>query len=168
MKHSCFKTCDVRGRVPHEFNPEIAASIAAVYAKVLTPGRVPVGYDVRPTSLEIAESVVEALLRQGVDVYQLGMGGTEEVYYAAFSGGLDGGIMVTASHNPAEYNGLKLVAGRGAPLAVDQLEQIKHQVQLGGREGSSGSFRGKKLERDWRLHYVDYLAQMFHQAVWLA
>lgn len=157
MKHPCFKTYDVRGKVPLELNPQIAESIASAYAEVLQPARVAVGYDVRLSSAELAGAVVEGLLRQGVDVYELGMGGTEEVYHAAFAGQLDGGIMVTASHNPAEYNGLKFVARHGAPLTADQLGKI-HQT-MGHERGSKR--RGVKLHRAWREQYLDFLAAMF-------
>ena len=157
MKYPCFKTYDVRGKVPHELNPELAEKIAGAYAEVLQPARVAVGYDVRLTSPELAAAVVEGLLKQGVDVYELGMGGTEEVYHAAFSGQLDGGIMVTASHNPSEYNGLKFVARHGAPLTADQLNTI-HQM-LG--QTRSSKRRGVILHRAWRDQYLDFLASMF-------
>lgn len=157
MKHPCFKTYDVRGKVPHELNPEIAENIAAAYAEVLNPTRVAVGYDVRLTSPELAAAVVEGLMRQGVDVYELGMGGTEEVYHAAFSGRLDGGIMVTASHNPSEYNGLKFVAKHGAPLTAQQLGMI-HQTMGHTRHSKR---RGARLHRAWREQYLDFLAEMF-------
>ena len=157
MKQPCFKTYDVRGKVPHELNPEIAENIAAAYAEVLKPARVAVGYDVRLTSPELAAGVVEGLLKQGVDVYELGMGGTEEVYHAAFAGQLAGGIMVTASHNPAEYNGMKFVARHGAPLTAEQLGLV-HQ-SLGHVRSSKR--RGVILHRDWRAQYLDYLAAMF-------
>jgi len=85
------------------------------------------------------------------------MGGTEEVYHAAFAGQLDGGIMVTASHNPAEYNGLKFVARHGAPLTAEQLGQI-HQ-SLG--QVRSSKRRGAILHRAWREQYLDFLAEMF-------
>lgn len=156
MNQACFKTYDVRGKVPHELNPEIAAAIAAAYAEVLQPARVAVGYDVRLTSPELAAAVVEGLLSQGVDCYELGMGGTEEVYFATFSGQLDGGIMVTASHNPSEYNGMKMVGRLGAPLTADQLQQIRQQL---GQQRSRR--RGNRLHREWRAQYVDWLAERF-------
>lgn len=157
MKQPAFKTYDVRGKVPQELNAELAENIAAAYAQVLEPSRVAVGYDVRLTSPELAAAVVQGLLKQGVDVYELGMGGTEEVYHAAFAGQLDGGIMVTASHNPSEYNGMKFVARHGAPLTADQLGLI-HQ-SLGHIRSSKR--RGATLHRDWRAQYLDYLADMF-------
>jgi phosphomannomutase len=154
---NCFKTYDVRGKVPHELNPEIARQIAAAYVDVLQPARVAVGYDCRLTSPELAAAIVEGLLAQGADVYELGLCGTEEVYHAAFAGKLDGGIMVTASHNPAEYNGLKMVARHGAPLTAEQLGEIKQRV--GDVRGSRR--RGAVLHRAWREQYIDFLAEMF-------
>lgn len=157
MKYPCFKTYDVRGKVPQELNPDLATSIARSYASVLQPARVAVGYDIRLTSQELAESVVEGLLGQGVDVYELGLCGTEEVYHATFAGQLDGGIMITASHNPAEYNGMKFVAHQGAPLTAQQLQQI-HQ---GLGQHRSSKRRGARLHRGWREQYLDFLAAMF-------
>lgn len=157
MKHPCFKTYDVRGKIPEELNPDLARSIAQAFAGILEPARVAVGYDIRLSSPEIAAAVVEGLLEQGVDVYELGLCGTEEVYHAAFSAELDGGIMVTASHNPAEYNGMKFVARHGAPLTADQLRLI-HQ-SLGQHRSSKR--RGAKLNRAWREQYLEYLAELF-------
>lgn len=157
MKYPCFKTYDIRGRVPGELNPDLARQIAAAYAEVLQPARVAVGHDVRLTSPELAAAVVEGLLDQGVDVYELGMGGTEEVYHAAFSGKLDGGIMVTASHNPAEYNGMKMVSKHGAPLMAEELQRIHQTI---GQVRSSKR-KGAKLHRAWREQYLDYLAERF-------
>lgn len=154
---NCFKTYDVRGKVPQELNPEVASQIAAAYVEVLQPARVVVGYDCRLTSPELASALVEGLIEHGCDVYELGLCGTEEVYHAAFSGQLDGGIMVTASHNPAEYNGLKMVARNGAPLTAEQLQQIKEKVG----QARSSKRRGARLHRDFRAQYLDFMAAMF-------
>jgi phosphomannomutase len=157
MNLACFKTYDVRGVVPEQLNPELANKIGAAFAQVLQPARVAVGYDVRLTSPELAAAVVEGLLSQGVDVYELGLGGTEEVYHAAFAGQLDGGIMVTASHNPSQYNGLKMVGKHGAPLDAEALSQIQATVS----QLRSSKRRGSVLHRNFREQYLDYLAELF-------
>jgi phosphomannomutase len=116
---TCFKAYDIRGRIPGELNPALVETIARAYAAWLKPRRVAVGYDVRLSSPEFAQAVGEGLMASGVDVVDIGRCGTEQVYFATFHLGLDGGIMVTASHNPADYNGLKLVREKAKPISAD-------------------------------------------------
>ncbi len=94
---TCFKAYDVRGRVPEELNEEIAYRIARGYAEFVQPRRVAVGRDIRLSSADLAQAVIRGLTDAGVDVVDIGVGGTELVYFATFHAGLDGGIMVTAS-----------------------------------------------------------------------
>lgn len=114
-----FKAYDIRGRIPQEINGITAFRIGAAFAKVLKPRKVAVGYDIRLSSPELATQLFSALALYGVDVINLGMCGTEEIYYAVGSLGLDGGIMVTASHNPADYNGFKMVVSGSRPLTQE-------------------------------------------------
>jgi phosphomannomutase len=116
---ACFKAYDIRGRIPDELNRDLAYRIARAYARFLSPRRVAVGYDVRLTSPEFAEAVRDGLRDSGVDVVDIGRCGTEQVYFATFHLKLDGGVMVTASHNPADYNGLKLVREDARPISAD-------------------------------------------------
>ena len=119
---SCFTAYDVRGRVPQDLDEGIAVRIALAFAEHCAVGRVVVGHDIRLTSPALADAVIAALLRRGVDVVDIGLCGTEEVYHAVFSGagaGVDGGIMITASHNPADYNGMKIVREGARPLSGD-------------------------------------------------
>lgn len=112
----CFTAYDVRGRVPDELNEDIVRRIGLAFAETVGLRRVVLGRDMRLSSPALASALTEVLLASGVDLIDIGLCGTEEVYHAVFSGeaeGVDGGIMVTASHNPADYNGMKLV-GRGA------------------------------------------------------
>lgn len=106
---TCFKAYDLRGRIPTELNAEVAYRVARGYAQFLRPQRVVVGRDIRLSSAELADAVCRGLTDSGVDVYDIGICGTEGVYFATFSGGYDGGIMITASHNPSDYNGMKFV-----------------------------------------------------------
>ena len=106
---TCFKAYDVRGRVPDQLNEDIARRIGRAYAQVIGPRQVVVGHDIRLTSEAIKGALVEGLLEQGVDVHDIGLSGTEEIYFATSHAGLDGGIAVTASHNPRDYNGMKFV-----------------------------------------------------------
>ena len=134
-KLRCLTPYDFRGRVPETFGPDIAARIALAFARRLDCRRVVLGRDIRLSSPDIAEALRRALIADGRDVIDLGLRGTEEMYCAVFSGedaGIDGGIMVTASHNPADYNGMKLV-GRGArPIAGAELEAV---AELAARAG---------------------------------
>lgn len=107
---SCFKAYDIRGQVPDELSPSLAREIGLAYAQVISPpGPVVIGRDNRRSSPEIAAAVHEGLNRGGVPTLDVGLGGTELVYHAAARDGMGGGIMITASHNPADENGLKLV-----------------------------------------------------------
>jgi len=115
----CFKAYDVRGKVPSELNPEIAYAIGRAYAEQIKPKKVCIGYDIRLSGPALYEALAKGLNDAGVDVVHLGLIGTEMVYFATASYGLDGGIMITASHNPPEYNGLKMVRAESRPISGD-------------------------------------------------
>ncbi|MDI1307905.1 MAG: phosphomannomutase CpsG [Methylotenera sp.] len=116
---TCFKAYDVRGQLGDELNEEIAYKIGRAYAQHLNAKRVVVGCDVRETSEDLKLALAQGLMDSGCDVIDIGMTGTEEIYFAAFYLDVDGGIEVTASHNPMDYNGMKFV-GRGAlPISGD-------------------------------------------------
>ncbi len=116
---TCFKAYDVRGRVPDQLNEEIARRIGRAYAEVVKPRQVVVGHDIRLTSEAIKAAVTRGLLEQGVDVYDIGLCGTEEIYFATSHAGMDGGIAITASHNPKDYNGMKFVREESRPISGD-------------------------------------------------
>jgi phosphomannomutase len=116
---TCFKAYDLRGRIPTELNEDVAYRVGRGYAQFLTPKRVVVGRDIRLSSAELTDALCRGLTDSGVDVYDIGICGTEGVYFATFDGGYDGGIMVTASHNPADYNGMKFVREQSRPISGD-------------------------------------------------
>ena len=116
---NCFKAYDIRGRIPDELNEALAYSIGRAYAIVVQPQQVAVGHDVRLSSPALATALANGLLDGGVDVLDIGLCGTEEIYFAAFHHRIDGGIMVTASHNPMDYNGMKLVREQARPISGD-------------------------------------------------
>ena len=132
---SCFKAYDIRGRIPDELNTDIAYRIGRAYAENIQPQRVIVGRDIRLSSNEMAAAVIQGLQDAGVNVYDIGLCGTEEVYYATFAyqdagKPMDGGIMVTASHNPKDYNGMKLVREQSKPVSGDTgLNDIKQLAE---------------------------------------
>jgi phosphomannomutase len=116
---TCFKAYDLRGRIPDELNDDVAYRVARGYAQFLAPKRVVVGRDIRLSSEGLADAVCRGLTDSGVDVYDIGVCGTEGVYFATFDGGYDGGIMITASHNPPDYNGMKFVREQSKPISGD-------------------------------------------------
>ena len=120
MNHlPCFKAYDVRGRVPEELDDRLAYRIGRAYAAHLGPRRVALGRDVRLSSDDIAAALAAGLMEAGVQVADLGLCGTEQVYFYTAALKLDGGIMVTASHNPPNYNGMKFVREESRPISGD-------------------------------------------------
>jgi phosphomannomutase len=129
---TCFKAYDLRGRIPNELNDDVAYRVARGYAQFLNPKRVVVGRDIRLSSAGLTDAVCRGLTDSGVDVYDIGVCGTEGVYFATFDGGFDGGIMITASHNPPDYNGMKFVRDESKPISADNgLEQIRLFAERG-------------------------------------
>ena len=113
---TCFKAYDIRGIVGRDLTPEIAFSIGRAFAQTLHAKRVVIGHDCRPSSPELLQATANGLMAAGADVLSLGLCGTEEVYHATTHFGACGGIEITASHNPTEYNGMKMVRKGSAPL----------------------------------------------------
>ncbi len=117
-KLTCFKAYDIRGKLGEELNEDIAWRIGRAYGEFLKPKTIVLGCDVRLTSETLKLALAKGLQDAGVDVLDIGMSGTEEIYFATFHLGVDGGIEVTASHNPMDYNGMKLVREGPARSAV--------------------------------------------------
>jgi phosphomannomutase len=123
---TCFKAYDLRGRIPVELNEDVAYRVARGLAQFLNPRRIVVGRDIRLSSAGLTDAVCRGMTDSGVDVYDIGVCGTEGVYFATFDGGYDGGIMITASHNPPDYNGMKFVREQSKPISGDNgLQEIR-------------------------------------------
>ena len=123
---SCFKAYDVRGRIPTELNQEVAFKIGVAIASYFSTQSVVIGYDVRPSSLEILDALAKGIQSQQSEVMSIGLCGTEEIYFATNYLDSDAGVMITASHNPADYNGLKIVGAGAKPVSMDSgLGEIK-------------------------------------------
>jgi phosphomannomutase len=116
---TAFKAYDVRGRIPTELNETLAYQIGQAYAAFLKPKSVCVGRDIRLSSEQLCQALIRGLTDSGVNVSDIGLCGTEGVYFATFAEGFDGGIMVTASHNPPDYNGMKFVREQSKPISAD-------------------------------------------------
>ncbi len=153
---TCFKAYDARGKVPSELNEEIAYRVGRAYAEFIKPDRVAVGRDVRLSSEALFAALCNGLTDSGVDVLDLGLCGTEQVYFAAFHLQLGGGIMITASHNPVDYNGLKFVRESAKPLSADSgLVDIRHIAEE--ESFSPATRKGSIIPTDLSDDYVDHL-----------
>jgi len=153
---NCFKAYDARGKVPDDLNTDIAYRVGRAYAEFIKPKQVAVGRDVRLSSDELFDALTSGLTDSGVDVLDLGLCGTEQVYFAAFHLELDGGIMITASHNPIDYNGLKFVRECAKPLSADSgLEDIRRIAEE--ESFSPAERKGEIIATDLVDDYVDHL-----------
>ena len=146
-----FKAYDVRGRVPGEFNAELACRIGAALVRFTGAKEVVLGRDARLSSPEIADAVAEGVTRAGADIADLGLCGTEQVYFATGRFGCGAGVMVTASHNPADYNGLKLVREEARPISADTgLAEIARLAESPPPRAARGRRRRVKVHGSWR------------------
>lgn len=154
-KLTCFMAYDVRGRIPDQLNEEIAYRIGRAYAAFLKPKTVVVGEDIRLSSPDLRKALVEGLTDSRVDVKELGLCGTEVVYFATDHYGYDGGIMVTASHNPMDYNGLKFVREGSRPISADTgLQDIR---RLAEKNEFADAAKGSVESIDWKADYTKAL-----------
>ncbi len=153
---TCFKAYDVRGRIPDQINEDIAYRIGRAYAQAIKPKKVVVGYDIRLTSPQFCAAVSQGLMDSGVDVYNIGLSGTEQVYFATFHYEMDGGIAVTASHNPKDYNGMKFVREGSRPISGDTgLFDIKALAEK--NEFTDAPVKGKQFDLDISKTYPQHL-----------
>ncbi len=156
-KINCFKAYDVRGRVPEELDEDIAYRIGRGYAEFVKPRVVAVGSDIRASSPMLTAAITKGLTDSGVDVLDIGIGGTELSYFATFSRKLDGGIMVTASHNPPNYNGMKFVREGSRPISADTgLQEIRALAERNAF-GPPVAARGKVTQVDIKPEYIEHL-----------
>lgn len=157
---TCFKAYDVRGRIPDQLNEDIARRIGRAYADVIQPGSVVVGHDIRLTSESIKAALVEGLRMQGVDVLDIGLCGTEEIYFATSHLGVGGGIAVTASHNPKDYNGMKFVRESSKPISGDSgLKEIQAKAETNSfaEVAEQGSYRDVSTLEPYIAHLLGYV-----------
>ncbi len=153
---SCFKAYDARGKVPDELNNDIAYRVGRAYAEFIQPEQVAIGRDIRLSSDALFDALSNGLMDSGVDVLDLGICGTENVYFAAFHQQLDGGIMITASHNPVDYNGFKFVRHGARPISGDSgLEDIRRIAEIG--EFSNVAKKGQLIPTDLNNDYINHL-----------
>ncbi|MCH8176902.1 MAG: phosphomannomutase, partial [Proteobacteria bacterium] len=160
-KINCFKAYDARGKVPDDLNEDIAYRIGRAYAEFIQPQQVAVGRVVWLSSDSLFEALSQGLLDSGVNVLDLGLCGTEMVYFATFHQHLDGGIMITASHNPVDYNGLKFVRHGARPISADSgLQDIRKYAAMidpKGNHQKKGRIEKRDLWDPYREHVLSFL-----------
>lgn len=155
-KLTCFKAYDIRGKLGTELNVEIAYKIGRAYGQIYQPKTVVVGCDIRLSSEDLKQATIKGLNDAGVDVLDLGMTGTEEVYFGAFHLDVQGGIEITASHNPMDYNGMKLVRENARPIGADSgLKEIRLLAESGNFNEVTA--KGKTEKYHILPEYIDHL-----------
>src|SRR4030067_3774728 len=144
-KINCFKAYDIRGKVPSELDVELVYKIGVAYAKYIDAEKIVIGRDVRRSSDALFDALSKGLNDNGVDVIDIGLCGTEMVYYATPALEADGGIMITASHNPPEYNGMKFVKKGSVPVGYDsglkEMEIMILKNELAPRSAKQGTVK---------------------------
>ena len=157
MNLDSFKAYDIRGRIPDEINEALAYDIGRAYAAFVQPRRVAVGYDIRLSSPQLAAALKRGIRDCGADVLDIGLWGTEGAYFATFSERLDGGVMVTASHNPPDYNGMKFVREQARPISADTgLYEMRDLIQT-GRLPPKAARAGSEQRLDIQAQYLEHL-----------
>ena len=161
MTLECFKAYDIRGQFPDQLNEDVAYAIGIAYASFLGPERVVVGHDMRLSSPDLTKHLVEGLTDAGVEVTHIGQCGTEEIYFATEHFEMDGGIVVTASHNPKDYNGMKLVREGSRPISsdtgLDDIRKMAEEWLAGDRSRSVSGKKGSVTPLAHRDAYLDLL-----------
>ena len=161
LKRDAFKAYDIRGKYPEEVNEEIAYRIGRVFVEQFQAKKVAVGHDIRLSGPSLRAALVRGLTEMGCDVVDIGECGTEMIYYATAHLELDGGIMITASHNPKEYNGMKLVRRESRPISSDTgLKDIEEKVITGEfapLTGPKGLVEAVNILPDYIEHLLTYV-----------
>lgn len=160
-KLTCFKAYDVRGKLGEELNEDIAYRIGRAFGEFLKPKTIVLGSDVRLTSESLKLALAKGLQDAGTDVIDIGMTGTEEIYFAASHLKADGGIEVTASHNPIDYNGMKLVREGSRPISGDTglraIQELAEANQFPAPLAVRGHYVQQNVLADYVQHVLSYV-----------
>jgi len=158
---SIFKAYDVRGIYPSELNEDAARLIGRAFVAYLGAGRIGVGRDMRLSSPSMAAAFIDGAREQGASIVDYGMIGTDMLYYGVARDGLEGGVQVTASHNPGEYNGMKMVRREAFPLSGDEgLAEIRDMIQrdaIPKPAGRPGGIDTRDLLGDYVEHVLSFI-----------
>ncbi|MES9899600.1 MAG: phosphomannomutase CpsG [Sedimenticola sp.] len=159
-KLECFKAYDIRGQLGTELDEDVAYRIGRAFAASIVPQSVVVGGDMRLSTESLKQALSNGLRDSGVEVLDIGLCGTEEIYFATAHLGVDGGIMVTASHNPQDYNGMKLVREGSRPISGDTgLNEIERLARENRFALADPLQRGGRREVSLLNAYVDHLLE---------
>lgn len=160
-KIASFKAYDIRGKVPGDLNAELAYKVGKSVVKYLNAKKVLIGRDVRKSSPELAEALIKGITENGADVYDLGLCGTEMIYFGTPHLDADAGVMITASHNPPEYNGLKFVKKGSVPMGYESgLSDVEKMVLTNDYE-IEDAVKGKVEKIDLMDDFIKNLNQFY-------
>jgi phosphomannomutase len=160
-KLKSFKAYDIRGKVPEELNEELAYKIGQAFAKLINAESVVIGHDIRKSSEKLSGALANGLTKSGVNVIDIGLCGTEMIYFATPALNADGGIMITASHNPPEYNGMKFVKKGSVPVGYDSgLNEIEKMI-VGNELRDGLKAAGKVERRDVLPDFINHLEKFY-------
>ncbi len=158
---SIFKAYDIRGIVPEQINGDVAYKIGYALAEYLKPKSIAVGRDMRLSSDELFEHLARGINDNGVDVIDLGLISTDGLYFAVGKFGFDGGVMITASHNPKEYNGFKVCRKNAEPLSGQEgLNQVKQFIENDTeivKSPTRGVIIRKDISQDYAEHCLSFI-----------
>jgi phosphomannomutase len=160
-KINSFKAYDVRGKVPAELNSDLAYKIGRAYTDLLKAKKVVVGYDIRKSSGELSDALINGLTDAGADVINIGLCGTEMIYFGTPYFDADGGIMITASHNPPEYNGMKFVKRDSVPVGYNSGLEIIEEMITSNKIGVKTSQKGKVKKENILPQFIDNLKKFY-------
>jgi len=165
MKINCFKAYDIRGKLCNDLTPSVVYRISRAYARWLAPKTVVIGGDIRNSSVALKSIIAGGLRDEGVNVIDIGLCGTEEVYFAINHFDCEGGIMVTASHNPIDYNGMKIAREKAKPVSSDTgLLDIKSIAEDGNFTDTVKSLRGRYSKASCFDAYITHLLTYIDQS----
>jgi len=160
-KLNCFKAYDIRGKVPNELNTELAYKIGRAYSQLIDAKTMVIGHDIRKSSEEISEALTNGLTTSGVNVIDIGLCGTEMIYFATPAFNADGGIMVTASHNPAEYNGIKFVKKDSVPVGYNSGLKDVERIILEDKLAPESNIKGSIEKREIMPDFINHLQKFY-------
>ena len=162
---SVFKAYDVRGIYPSEVTADLFHALGRAFVAYLGPGRYAVARDMRTSSPELAQAFVAGACLQGGDIVDLGLLGTDQMYFAVAADGLDGGAQITASHNPGEYNGCKMVKREAFPLSGEAgIREMKEMI-LADAIPAPPATPGGVESRDVLGRYTDHVLGFIDRSV---
>ena len=156
-----FKAYDIRGKVPSELNADLAYKIGRALVKYLNAKLIIIGHDIRESSEELAEALAKGITDSGSDVIDIGLCGTEMIYYSTPHFNADGGVMITASHNPPEYNGLKFVKEGSKPMGYDTDLKFIEKMILEGNLGETAEAKGTVKNIDIMNEFINNLKRFY-------